>query len=391
LTGIDRVELAYLRRLASDETPLFLLVRTVLGYILLDQAGAKKVLARFEGQAPWGKADLVGRLSRKTTPEKQAAEADLRRLAMARCRKGGLVAMLKRRMPTGSVYLNVGHSNLTEEVLSAWRNLPDVRITVLVHDTIPMDFPQFQRPGTPEKFAAIMKCVGQGADLVVYNSKATRADAERWFKTWGRCPFGVVAHLGVDLPKPDPAHLPNDLDLVSPYFVTLGTIEPRKNHALLLDIWDQFACEMDDADIPNLIIVGTRGWRNEDVFHRLDNLSSLKNHVFERAGYDDAALAALLVGAAGFLFPSLAEGFGLPPIEAASLNVPVICSDLPVYDEFLGNIPVYLKPGDVYSWKQSITSLAREKRAGHERDAQKVSQVRIPNWADHFNFVLKVT
>ena len=391
LTGIDRVELAYLRHLLADAVPLFVLVGTVLGYVLLDPKGAQQLLSRIEGRVGWGKPDLIGHLSRKMSPAKRSAEADLRRLAIARCRKGALGRMLCAEMPAGSVYLNVGHSNLTDQVFAGWRKVPGARITVLVHDTIPLDYTQYQRPGTPDRFRARLRRVGAAADLVVYNSAATRRDAERWFRSWGRCPDGIVAHLGVDLLRPVSACLPPDIDLSRPYFVALGTIEPRKNHAMLLDIWDALARDLTDADMPGLVIAGSRGWANKDVFDRLDRSALMERHVFERPGYDDAVVSALLAGSAGLLFPSLAEGFGLPPIEAAALNVPVICMDFPVYREFLGNIPVYLKPGDVYSWKQSITRLAQEKQARHERDAHKVSHFGIPGWDDHFNFVLKVT
>ncbi len=391
LTGVDRVELAYLRHLLADDVALFLLVRTVLGYVLLDQSGAEQLLSRLDGRVAWGKPDLVGHLSRKMNPEKRAAEADLRRLAVARCRQGALGDMLRAGLPAGTVYLNVGHSNLTDQVFAAWRKVQDARITVLVHDTIPLDYPQYQRPGTPDLFRAKLHRVGLAADLVIYNSAATRTDAERWFASWGRCPDGIVAHLGVDVPDPDPTSLPTDIDLSRPYFVALGTIEPRKNHAFLLDIWEALAEDLTDAEMPRLILAGSRGWANADVFDRLDHSSMIEKHIFERPGYDDKTVAALLAGSAGLLFPSLAEGFGLPPIEAVALNVPVICMDLQVYREFMDIIPVYLKPGDVYSWRQSITRLAREKQAGRERDARKVSHLEIPSWGDHFNFVLKMT
>ena len=390
-TGVDRVERAYLMRLLTEPLPVFGLVRTPLGYILLDRNGMRQVAHRLSGAVAWGRVDLIGILSRKTPRMRRRAQADLRRLAIARCLTGRLHAMLRRRFPSGCHYINVGHSNLRYDVLAAWRNLKGGRIAVLVHDTIPLDYPQFQRPGTPELFMAKLRRVSAMADLVICNSQVTSDDAQRWFREFGRKPDCVVAHLGVDIPQADLADLPSDVDLSKPYFLTIGTIEPRKNHALLLDVWEKIVAELPQSHAPHLIIVGKRGWANEPVFHRLDTSALMNRVIFERAGLKDNALAALLAGSSGLLCPSFAEGFGLPPVEAAALGVPVICRRLPVYEEILGNIPVYLDSDDVYLWKQSIMRLTEAKAARQQRGNQAKAPTKTPNWDDHFNIVLKLT
>ena len=121
LTGIDRVELAYLRHLLRAPQPLYALVRTRFGFLLLDEDGARAALDRFEGRAQWGKADLLGRLSLRAHPMKRRAEADLRRRAVARCRHGALGRALLAELPPGTVYFNTGHSNLADDTLAAWR------------------------------------------------------------------------------------------------------------------------------------------------------------------------------------------------------------------------------------------------------------------------------
>ena len=152
------------------------------------------------------------------------------------------------------------------------------------------------------------------ADVILCNSRATEADVLRLAAP--RRPRTVVAHLGVSVPEAGTP--PQGAWSGAPYFVTLGTIEPRKNHALLLDIWDRFAAEGRDA--PHLLLCGARGWNNAAVFARLDAGNPL---VQERPGLSDGEIAALLVHSRGLLFPSLAEGYGLPPIEAAALGLPI--------------------------------------------------------------------
>ncbi|KMW58780.1 Glycosyl transferase, group 1 [Candidatus Rhodobacter oscarellae] len=378
LTGVDRVELAYLRFFVAHGAPIFGLARTSLGYVLLDRDGLEAVLHRIEGRAAWGAADWLGRL-RRLPAAKARAEADLRRLAADRCRRARLGDMLARAVPPGTRYLNVGHSNLSDRSLSGWNRVENAQVSVLVHDMIPLDFPEYQRAGTVARFEQRMRAVAAHADRVICISADTERRVRHWFGQWGREVPTHVAHIGVEIPEP--GEMPALEGLNRPYFVTIGTIEPRKNHALLLDIWQDLG-----AQAPALVVAGPRGWENAEVFRRLDANPA---NVIEANGLDDGALAALIQNAAGLLFPTLAEGFGLPPAEALGLGTPVICSDLPVLREILGDMPIYANTNNMYLWKQSILQLlGQDDRA----DTSKRSKPQaLPTWDAHFNRVLKVS
>ncbi len=368
--------MAYLRRLVADDVPAFGLVRTSLGYVLFDRAGMGALAQRLDGVASWSTPDLRSRLARGQTAVQRAAQTDVRKLAIARTLPRGLGAMLRRHLPQGTTYLNTGHSNLTDRVLQAAKGLGG-RIGVFVHDVIPLEYPQFQRPETVEPFRAKMRRVQACADVIICNSADTLDRAGRVMAQWGPVPEGIVAHLGTELSAPRPDLLPDDLPPAGPYFVSVGTIEPRKNHALLLDVWDAMG-----AQAPTLVICGARGWNNAAVFARLDSRSDTR--VIERAGLPDGAVAALLAGSCGLLFPSFAEGYGLPPVEAAALGVPVIANDLPVIREILGNIPVYVPADDRYLWEKTIKDMAEAAPQRREK-----SQFQAPGWSQHFNTVLK--
>ncbi|WP_050928953.1 glycosyltransferase family 4 protein [Aestuariivita boseongensis] len=382
---MDRVELAYLRHLVQGASPCFGLVRSSLGYVLLDRAGLLALLERFDGQQPWGRADALSWGARKKGPAVRRAESDLRRLCIARALPSRLERLLRTHLPTGAQYLNVGHSNLTDRTLWAVRHDLKARIIVLIHDAIPLDYPQYQRPGTPEAFRARLKRVRHFADQIIYNSAHTQERAEHHMCQWGDPPPGVVAPLGVEVPPPDPAGLPGDIDLTQPYFVTVGTIEPRKNHALLLDAWEVLTNELPADQVPRLYICGSRGWKNEAVFARLDALSR-DGPVRELPGLPDAALSALVQNARAMVFPSEAEGYGLPPIEAATLGTPVICLDLPVYRETLADIPVYLKATDRYLLANTVQSLSKGPKV--EQISGSTVGFRAPTWDDHFRLAL---
>lgn len=382
---MDRVELAYLDHLATCREPLFAIARTTLGYVLLDKAGAAAVLARITGLEPWGAADGLSRLARSKPLMVRRAESDLRRLALDRCLPNRLPRMLARRLPKGAAYFNVGHSNLTERMLWSARHSAGARIAVMIHDIIPLEFPQYQRPGTPDRFRTMLRRVRSGADLILYNTTDTQTRAEAQMRPWGPVPPGIVAHLGV--PVPEPGDLPDGFDPTRPWFVALGTIEPRKGHDLLLDIWDDMQADH-GPETPQLLICGARGWNNGAVFDRLDRLPA-DSAVRELPGLADTQVAALLAGSRGLLFPSRAEGFGLPAVEAAALNIPVICTDLPAIREVLGDIPVYVAETDRYQWRNAIESLGKGRRG--KKPAAAEAEFTPPTWAGHFKTVLRFT
>ncbi len=374
LTGIDRVERAYLDRLMADPVPAFGLIRTSLGYLLLDRDGMA-AMAQAVASGDWGHPDRLSRLSRKLDASRKSAETFLRRIAIARSVPFVVGPMLRRSLPAGTSYLNVGHSNLTERTLGAVRQIPGATMTVMIHDTIPLDWPDLQRVGTVEEFAGKLARVSRLADRVLCPSQVVRADLERHCAALGRVPPITVTPLGVTVPVPDPAALPPHLDVKTPYFVSLGTIEPRKNHALLLDVWDRLG-----PTPPTLFICGSRGWRNDDVFARLD-VKPLG--IVELPGLSDGAVAALLAGARALLFPSLAEGFGIPLVEAAAQGTPVICGDLAICHEVLGDRAVYLNLNDLYGWENSVKSATIVPIPARPFIP--------PDWTAHFKIVLSVT
>jgi len=171
--------------------------------------------------------------------------------------------MMRHTIPGPVLYLNVGHSNLTRRVFGAIKSHPAAKSVVLIHDMIPLTHPQFQRAGTVQAFEARMRVVSEMADAVICNSEDTLHQTGLQFEKFGRMPPAVVAHLGVTpaMPGPDAPDVP------LPYVICVGTIEPRKNHALLLDLWEDWP---PDSAPPHLVICGARGWNNEDVFKRID-------------------------------------------------------------------------------------------------------------------------
>jgi len=374
-TGIDRVEAAYLGRLSARPAPLWALARIAGGSVLLAPEGVQALAARLAGTMPWGWADIEARLRRRGAPLRARAEADLRRLARARARDRALASMLARHLPAGTHAFNVGHANLNEASLGA---LPHATLTVMIHDTIPLDHPEFCRPGTAAAMRARLDAAARHADRIVCISADTAGRLTHHLGA-GPCPPVTVARPGIAPAAADRAALPPGLPPAGPYFVTVGTIEPRKNHALLLDLWERLT-RAHGPDAPTLVIAGARGWRNAQVFARLDARPA---GVVEAEGLGDGALSALVAGSRGLLFPSLAEGFGMPPLEARALGVPAVVADLAVYRESLGPSAIYASPAAPYGWLEIIEALLR-----NEKRFERPDPPGIPTWDAHFAAVL---
>ena len=171
-----------------------------------------------------------------------------------------------------------------------------------------------------------------------------------------------------------------------PYFVCLGTIEPRKNHLLLLNLWRHLAQTLEAGSVPRLIVIGRRGWENEQVVDMLERCPALKGHVEELNGCSDARMASLLRGARALLMPSFAEGYGMPVAEALSVGTPVICSDLPALREAGGEAPDYLSPLDGPGWQALILDHAGRGPL-HAAQMQRLPRWHAPGWNEHIAIV----
>ncbi|MBD3763300.1 MAG: glycosyltransferase family 4 protein [Rhodobacterales bacterium] len=392
LTGIDRVEAVWLEHLLTDPAPVGGLVRTPAGLLFLDRGGMAGLQALVRGAAALpDRPDALSRLLRRRRPRQARAETAVRGLACARAPAPLAARMLRRQLPGGGLYLNLGHTNLDRATLALVRRA-GFRSAVLVHDTIPLDHPDLVRPGTTASFARRIAAVARGADHVLFSTRDARTRAEAWFARAGRVPPALVAPLGVVPATADPAAVPAALTAAlgdgAPMFLALGTIEPRKDHALLVDVWDALAARLPAADIPHLVIAGGRGWAAPALLARLDAHPLRGTRLHEAPGLTDAAVAALMDRAAALVFPSRAEGFGLPPTEAMARGCPVLCTPLESLCESLGNYPVYLAAGDVYSWAETIEQMARAFGQDGSGAPRKPATAPVPRWQDHFNTVL---
>ncbi len=376
-TGIDRVELAYAEHLmARRATACFTAVTPRGGLGLLPRRAADRFVAAI-GAAWRGEADPA-ELERQV--RKIARQA---RVALLASRQRALIARL-RSAAAPAVYLLVSHHHLEKgELIARLKQRSAARFICLIHDLIPIEFPEYAKPGQAARHLRRIETAVRLADALIVNSAVTRAALEPHLKRVGRMTPILVAPFGADLPA---ARSDGEPPLDRPYFVYISTIEARKNHLLLLNLWRKIATELGER-APLLVLIGQRGWETENVVDMLDRCPALHGTVIEYNSLPDPEMVRLLKGARALLLPSFAEGFGFPLIEALERGVPALCSDIPALRETGGEVPEFLDPLDGPGWRSAVLDYTMPGSPRRAAQLARLTGWKPPRWDKHFAIV----
>jgi glycosyltransferase involved in cell wall biosynthesis len=249
-----------------------------------------------------------------------------------------------------------------------------------IHDVLPIEMPEYFREAEYERHRSRMANLARFGAGALVTTNVVREGLEAHLRTLGRTDLPIcvapipVAPIFASASAPDP-----DLQGV-PYFVICSTIEPRKNHLMLLQVWRELV-RRDGPGAPKLVIVGGRGWKFEAVAALLDRSPALRGHVVEVSGLTTPSLKRLLDGARGLLMPSFAEGYGLPVVEALTAGVPVIASDIAVFREICGARATLISPLDGERWLETIRAFAAKDARAEMGTA---SAAGPGSWDDYF-------
>jgi glycosyltransferase involved in cell wall biosynthesis len=196
-----------------------------------------------------------------------------------------------------------------------------VIVVVLNHDAIPMILPEACQPNMPVAFSEYIADHIQYADYALTTSNGVDQDLRKLARRFlGRSMTTRVIKLGADFETLSPPGAKSEQETFATRFPELaglrfllcvGTIDPRKNQALLVDAFDRL--EAEDA---GLVIVGRKGWRSENVLSALESHPGFGKRLFWYGAIDDSALLNLYRQAYASVLPSQYEGYGLPALEA---------------------------------------------------------------------------
>lgn len=225
-----------------------------------------------------------------------------------------------------------------------------VQVKFVVHDLLALN-PDYTEPAVTENYLRWLMEVVAESDGVICNSKSTEDEVAAWLVTQEPKrlrPFSMGwVHMGADMENSIPTQgLPDNAQQllttfrVEPSFLMVGTLEPRKGHAQALEAFEALWRDGCEA---NLVIVGKRGWKVADLAEKLSSHPQAGRRLFWLEEASDEFLQEIYAACRCLLMASYAEGFGLPLIEAAKNNLPILARDIPIFHEVAGTFASYFR------------------------------------------------
>ena len=264
-----------------------------------------------------------------------------------------------------------------------------VRPTIItVHDIAYIRFPNLLNKSRRIYKKNILKISIRKADIIVADSHSTKRDIIEY--------FGVedekikVVHLGVEsrfrpIENVEEYRLRNNLP--SKMILNVGTLEPRKNVVTLIKVFKELRGK--GFEDYKLVIAGDKGWLYEQIFKEVEH-SGLKQEILFRGVVSDEDLPMLYNCAGIFVYPSLYEGFGLPPLEAMACGIPVITSNTSSLPEVIGDVGIMVDPTDEKSLCDAMYSVLTNKELWQHMSNKGLLRSKMFSWERSAQEILKI-
>jgi glycosyltransferase involved in cell wall biosynthesis len=235
---------------------------------------------------------------------------------------------------------------------------------ITIYDMIPFLYSNCFNKTLIQYFTSVIKSIDYHKDWVICISESTKNDfchitkmsPERVFVT----PLAASKCFYLQQDKTQIKAIRNKYNIPEgKYILALSTLEPRKNTAHLIKCFYEIIAQEKINDLC-LVLVGSQGWLYDEIFQMADSKPHLKNKVIFTGYLPDEELSSIYSGASFFVYPSLYEGFGLPPLEAMQCGVPVITSNTSSLPEVVGDAGILINPKDKDELCQAMLKLLRE-------------------------------
>lgn len=229
---------------------------------------------------------------------------------------------------------------------------------VTIHDMVYKAFPETVRGRTRFMLETGLNKSMKRADIIITDSEFSKSEIVKYFPEYSRKIRVVPCGVDCDRFKPcdnlsEISRVKKSLGINDDYFLYVGTIEPRKNLVRLIKAYKAFTKHVENS--PKLVLAGAKGWLCDDIYKLVKKLDLEKKVIFTKY-VPSEDMTPLMCGAMAFVFPSLYEGFGIPPLEAMACGVPVLTSGEASIPEVVGNCAVIC---DAYSVKSIARGLYR--------------------------------
>jgi glycosyltransferase involved in cell wall biosynthesis len=249
-----------------------------------------------------------------------------------------------------------------------------------IHDLTCFNYPQRRKFLHGLYFRKMIALSARYADAIISDSENTKADIVKYF------PFAankirtvypafnpICERSGKDVDR----DVPSRLGIPGGYFLFVGTMEPSKNLLRIVEAYDLFR---ESSTIGHsLVVVGKRGWGCKPVLDRI-NRSKYKSSILLLGYQPNETLGHLYRGAVALLYPSLYEGFGIPPLEAMASGTPVIASNASSVPEVVGDAALLIDPQDTHDIFERMRQLAEDKSLRSRLIGKGVERVKLFSW-----------
>jgi glycosyltransferase involved in cell wall biosynthesis len=251
------------------------------------------------------------------------------------------------------------------------------KAVVTIHDVSFLRYPGFAESRNLAFLTARMSETIRRAEAVITDSRFSAREITDLLKVSPAKVAAIPLGISERMTRPGPdrvAEWRRAQGLDRPYLLTVGTLEPRKNHEFLIQVFERLG-QFDGL----LVIAGMRGWRYQPILDRMRR-SPRAADIRYLDYVADEDLPALYAGAELFLFPSLYEGFGFPPLEAMACGTPVLASNAGSLEEVLGGGARLLGEFNLESWATEAWNLLTDTAARQAWIDKGLRQTALYRW-----------
>ncbi len=283
------------------------------------------------------------------------------------------------------LFAGVNWSAALVDALATERRRSGLRVAFVSYDIIALTHPHFFTPDAVAAFRKMFHRMIAVADVVMVTARSVADDLGRYCASEGLFLPAVRLFLpGSDLVDAGAATaaLPQGLE-PGRYALFVSTIEPRKNHALLVAAWRRLLAE----GVPQragfkLVFVGRRGWMVDELMADIEADAALGTSLVILPGVDDAGLASLYRSAAFTLYPSFSEGYGLPVVESFRYGKAVLVSHGGALAEVVGDFSPTIDPNDLDAWVDHLRRWIVDPSARAPWEIAIGERYRHPDWQE---------
>jgi glycosyltransferase involved in cell wall biosynthesis len=269
--------------------------------------------------------------------------------------------------------------------------LQHTKLILTIHDLAVFRFPQMFTGKHQTIVKSFVTRAAKKAAKIIADSENTKADLCHFLNLdpenieviYLACDsnFAPVAKNQVELVKRKYA-------LADEYILTTGTIEPRKNYRTLLQAFSLFRKRNQNSEI-KLVIVGRNGWLHNEIYQTVAQ-EKLEKEVRFMGFVDENDLPAIYSGAKFFVYPSIYEGFGLPPLEAMACGTPSIVANTASLPEVVGDASFLIDPANIDELATALERLDANERTREELKQKGLVRAQLFSWEKTILKTLKV-